>query len=113
MKSGNDEKTYFEEYGETLLRQMGISKTEFAERMGVKKQNVNVLFTTKNIVLLKKAAKVLNVPVETLIADAEQPQEVSINGFVEVNGELFKIRDKEELLRAVAAVEAYQNKIEN
>ena len=113
MKSVNDEKTYFEEYGETLLKRMGISKTEFAEKMGVKKQNVNVLFATKNIILLKKAAQVLGVPVETLIADAEQPQEVSINGYVEVNGEVFKIRDKEELLKAVSAVEAYQNKIEN
>ena len=123
MSSIIDECTYFEKNGDALLRRMGISKTEFAEKMGVKKQNVNTLFASKNILVLKKAAQVLDVPVETLIADATEQEEISINGFVEVNGEVYKVRDKEELLRVLQAVEEleasarpveqYQNKIEH
>ena len=123
MSSMIDESTYFEKNGDALLRRMGISKTEFAEKMGVKKQNVNALFATKNILVLKKAAQVLDVPLETLIADATEQEEISINGFVEVNRELYRVRDKEELLRVLQAVEEleaktpvqeeYQNKIEH
>ena len=111
MKSITDESTYFEKNGDALLRRMGISKTEFAEKMGVKKQNVNTLFATKNILVLKRAAQVLDVPLETLIADGTEQEEISINGFVEVNGELYKVRDKEELLRVLQVVEEFQNKI--
>ena len=110
MKSLTEEKTYFEEYGEALLRRMGITKTEFADKMGVKKQNVNTLFATKNILVLKKAAQVLDVPLETLIADATEQEEITINGFVEVNRELYRVRDKEELLRVLQAVEELEAK---
>ena len=61
MKSMTDESTYFEQHGDALLRRMGISKTEFAEKMGVKKQNVNALFTTKNIHVLQKAGHNLEI----------------------------------------------------
>ena len=105
-----DESTYFEQHGDALLRRMGISKTEFAEKMGVKKQNVNALFATKNILVLKKAAQVLDVPLETLIADATEQEEITINGYVEVNRELYRVRDKEELLRVLQVVEALEAK---
>ena len=122
MKSFNDDKTFFEEHGDALVRRMGLSKTEFAEKMGVKKQNVNAVFATKNILILKKAAQVLDVPLETLIADPEEKEDITINGYVEVNRELYRIRDKEELLRVLHVVEElerggrileeYHNKVE-
>ncbi len=122
MKSDIDERTYFEEHGEALVRQMGLSKKEFAERMGISKQNVNLVFKTKNILTLRKAAQVLDVPLETLIADATEQEEITINGYVEVNRELYRVRDKEELLRVLQVVEEleaksaqaeeYRNKIE-
>ena len=34
---------YFEEKGLALLGQRGITKSEFARRMGIQRQNVNVL----------------------------------------------------------------------
>ena len=110
MKSDIDERTYFEEHGEALVRQMGLSKKEFAERMGISKQNVNLVFKTKNILTLRKAAQVLDVPLETLIADATEQEEITINGYVEVNRELFRVRDKEELLRVLQVVEELEAK---
>ena len=110
MKSFTDDKTFFEEHGDALVRRMGLSKTEFAEKMGVKKQNVNAVFATKNILILKKAAQVLDVPLETLIADPEEKEDININGFVEVNREIFRVRDKEELLRVLQAVEELERR---
>lgn len=50
---------YFEEKGAELLKTLCMSKAEFARRMGIRKQNVNVLFKTKNIETIRKAANVL------------------------------------------------------
>ena len=94
----------------SLVRQMGLSKKEFAERMGISKQNVNLVFKTKNILTLRKAAQVLDVPLETLIADATEQEEITINGYVEVNRELYRVRDKEELLRVLQVVEELEAK---
>jgi hypothetical protein len=35
---------YFEAKGEALLGRIGMSKSEFARRMGIRKQNVKALF---------------------------------------------------------------------
>lgn len=64
---------YFEEKGEQLLKKVGMSKAEFARRMGIQRQNVNQLFTTKNLLVLQKAAKVLGVPFELLICYTHEP----------------------------------------
>lgn len=67
---------YFEEKGAELLKIIGMKKTEFAHRMGIKKQNVNTLFKTKNIETIRKAAEVLGVRFEMLIGyTAEQDLE--------------------------------------
>ena len=52
-----------------ILQEKGISKTEFAERMGIKKQNVNVLLETNNIRKLEEMADVLGVQLTDLWHD--------------------------------------------
>ena len=46
-------KLYFEEHGEELLKSVGISKAEFARRLGIHKQNVNSVFSTKSTSMLQ------------------------------------------------------------
>lgn len=58
---------YFEEKGAELLKALCMSKAEFARRMGIRKQNVNILFKTKNIETIRKAANVLGVRFEMLV----------------------------------------------
>lgn len=58
---------YFEAYGEAILDRIGMSKSEFARRMGIRKQNVRALFKTKNLETLYKASEVLDVPITLLI----------------------------------------------
>jgi transcriptional regulator with XRE-family HTH domain len=66
-------KIYFEAKGEELLEKLGISKSEFARRMGIRKQNVKALFKTKNLETIYKAASVLEVPFELLVGYIEEP----------------------------------------
>ncbi len=64
---------YFEAKGESLLGRIGMSKSEFARRMGIRKQNVNALFKTKNLETIYKAAGVLGLPFEILVGHIEEP----------------------------------------
>ena len=64
---------YFEAKGEALLERIGMSKAEFARRMGIRKQNVKALFKSKNLETIYKAAGVMGVPFEMLIGYIEEP----------------------------------------
>lgn len=84
-----------------LLVEKGISKTRFAEMMGVAKQNVNLLLSTNNIQKLEQIADALGVEFEDLIVN-DKPNEEPVNGYVEYRGEVFRIKSKtdlEELLK--------------
>ena len=63
---------YFEEKGLSLLSLRGISKAEFARRMGIQRQNVNVLFRTNNLEIIARAAQVLDVPLALLVGYVEE-----------------------------------------
>lgn len=64
---------YFEEKGPQLLERLGMTKSEFARRMGIQRQNVNVLFRTNNLEIIARAAEVLNVPLSLLIGNVQEP----------------------------------------
>ena len=64
---------YFEAKGEALLERIGMTKAEFARRMGIRKQNVKALFKSKNLETIYKAAGVMGVPFEMLIGYTEGP----------------------------------------
>lgn len=64
---------YFEAKGEALLKRIGMSKSEFARQMGIRKQNVKALFKTKNLETIYKAATVMDVPFEMLVGYIEEP----------------------------------------
>lgn len=64
---------YFEAHGEALLKRIGISKSEFARQMGIRKQNVKALFRSKNLETIHKAANVMGVPFELLVGYIKEP----------------------------------------
>ena len=64
---------YFEEKGAELLDKVGMTKAEFARRMGIQRQNVNVLFRTNNLEIIARAAGVLDVPLALLVGYVEEP----------------------------------------
>ena len=64
---------YFEAKGEALLEKIGMTKAEFARKMGIRKQNVKALFKSKNLETIYKAADVMAVPFELLVGYIEEP----------------------------------------
>ena len=78
-----------------ILQEKGISKTEFAEMMGIKKQNVNVLLETNNIKKLDEIATVLDVELSELWK-GNNASVMSINGFVEYGDVVYTIKSKED-----------------
>ena len=92
---------------EEILRSKGLSKTQFAEMCGIKKQNVNTLLDTNNIVKLQEIADVLGVKWTDLIEEntTESPL---INGFIEFNGEIYSIKSIEDLNNFVTIVNSKQ-----
>jgi transcriptional regulator with XRE-family HTH domain len=64
---------YFEAKGEKLLERIGMTKSEFARRMGIRKQNVKALFKSKNLETIYKAAFVMGVPFGMLVGYVEEP----------------------------------------
>jgi len=64
---------YFEERGMSLLERRGMTKSEFARRMGIQRQNVNAMFNTNNLEIISRAARVLEVPLALLVGYVDQP----------------------------------------
>ena len=81
-----------------ILQERGISKSQFAEMMGIKKQNVNLLLETNNIRKLEEIASVLNVSLTDLWQDETEAQP-SINGFIEFGGEVYAFKTIEDFQR--------------
>lgn len=63
---------YFEEKGPELLGRRGMTKAEFARKMGILRQNVNVLFKTNNLEIISRAAEVLEVPLALLVGYVDE-----------------------------------------
>jgi DNA-binding Xre family transcriptional regulator len=82
---------------EEILRERGITKTQFAEMMGVAKQNVNLLLNTNNTQKLEKIAEVLGMEFTDLFVLNNKPQE-ELNGFIEYKGEVYRIKTKADLI---------------
>lgn len=88
---------------EEILKEKGISKVQFAEMMGIKKQNVNVLLETNNIKKLEEIATVLNVGLTDLWIDDSKKKDI-LNGFVEYNGNVYTIKTIEDMANLIALV---------
>ena len=91
------EKTYFETHAEEMLRNAGMNKAQFSEQMGIARQNVLKLFETKNVLTLLKAASILKVPLSVLIYGNDSGDGHAIDGFVEVDGKIQRLRTKQDI----------------
>lgn len=56
---------------ETILKESGMTKVEFASIMGIAKQNVNALLRNPSREVCAKIAEVLNVPLWQLFASKQ------------------------------------------
>lgn len=99
-----DQKTYFEDHADDLLKERGISKAEFAKAMGVMPQNTNKLVGTKNICTLTSIANYLNIPLPVILFGNEEAEQ-DIHGCIYINGKPVLVSNKEELLNLAKSLE--------
>ena len=87
-----------------ILSERGISKTQFADMMGIAKQNVNLLLQTNNIQKLEHIAEVLGVDFSDLYINDKHSQD-ELNGFIEYKGEVYRIKTKADLENLLKYIE--------
>lgn len=90
---------------ERILHEKRISKTAFADMLGIKKQNVNGVLETRNLDKIQEIANVLGVDYLELITDKEEAKKPTINGFVEYDEKIYKITSKEDLENLLNTIE--------
>lgn len=92
-----------------ILEERGISKTQFADMMGVAKQNVNLLLETNNIKKLEQIAQVLNVRISDLWIDTDSEEE-DVKGYLEYRNQVYKIKSLKDINEFLEMIENLKNK---
>lgn len=92
------EKTFWAGNADAILVEKHLSKSSFAKELGVHPQNVGKWIETTNLNNLSKIANVLKVDLRYLIF-GELEETASVSGYLEVNGEIHKIRSREDVQR--------------
>ena len=80
---------------EKLLQEKQLTKSAFAELLGVQKQNVNSILETKNLDKLQQIADILEVELQDLIL-VKKDEQPSINGYIEYNSQVYTIKNLED-----------------
>lgn len=70
-----------------ILKERGISVGEFAEKLGIERQNVYNIFTKPTWQRLEQCSEILNMPIVDLF---EKPAS-EINGYVDYQGTVYRI----------------------
>lgn len=98
--------TNLELNGENLIKGAGLTKTDFAEKMGIAKQNVNALLKTKNIDILRKAANVLGVSFKYITKEVNPTakREKFVFGYAVVDGAVHHFKSAEEFIKIYKSV---------
>ena len=90
---------------EQILKEKGISKTDFASMMNTSKQNVNAMFKNPTNAKLKEMADVLSVPIWHLFVS---PQDITgesdLTALIQHKGDFYKATTIAELEKIVAEI---------
>lgn len=86
-----------------VMRLKGITKSELGERMGVKKQNVNVLLETNNVEKLIGIANTLGVSLNSLLGIDETAPEVK--GCIVYKGVVHPINNRQDIINALNLID--------
>ncbi|MDD6583083.1 MAG: helix-turn-helix transcriptional regulator [Bacteroidales bacterium] len=92
---------------EQVMTEKGVSKVELARRLDIKPQNVNSAISTENLSKLRHIADVLGCEFSELIDDVKTTCE--INGFVEVEGVIYRISNISDYYKLGTIIEQKAN----
>lgn len=80
-----------------IMNSIGLSKSGLATKMGIQKQNVNVLLQTNNIDKLLSIAKILGVSINQIVGEDEASEDVK--GCIIYRGVNHLINSKADIVR--------------
>ncbi len=72
-----------------ILKERGITVVEFADKLGIERQNVYNVFAKPTFQRLEQCSALLNVP----ITDLFEKDSNEINGYIEYRGAIYRIKD--------------------
>lgn len=90
---------------EQILQEKRITKSAFADMLGIKKQNVNTILETRNLDKIQEIADILGVDYLDLITDKEEAKKPNLNGYVEYKEQVYKVSNKEDLEKLLKVIE--------
>lgn len=101
------EKTKLQERVERLLKEKHLTKVAMADSLGLSKQNVDRVFKTQRIPQMKTVADFLGISIENLLMSnsLEDVSRHKIDGFIELDGSIYRIRSKEDFMKVVRMIE--------
>ena len=70
-----------------ILRERGISVVEFADKLGIERQNVYNVFSKPTWQRLEQCSAILKIP----ISDLFEKESSEINGYIEYKGAIYRI----------------------
>ena len=72
-----------------ILRERNISVVEFADKLGIERQNVYNVFSKPTWQRLEQCSEILNMP----ISEFFEKDDSEINGYIEYRGAIYRIKD--------------------
>lgn len=102
------EQTYWELHAKEILKDKGITNVELAKRLDILPQNVRKWVETKNIVNLSRISEVIGVDLNYLLY-GNGNEDTSINGYIEVNNKIYKIKCKEDINALLEVINNLEN----
>lgn len=89
-----------------ILREKGITVSQFAIELGIKRQNVYTVFKNPSWHRLQQCSEILNLPISELF-DKENSE---IIGFVKFKGTIYQINDLQSFQNLINVVNSTVNK---
>ena len=95
-----------------LIEKRGMTKAEFASRMGVKRQNLDALLDSKkkDINTIIQMTEILDISLDDFLN--KRASGVCVSGFLKINDTIREIKGKEDLLAAVEEIDRLEKKDE-
>ena len=90
---------------ETLLKDKGLTKSAFADLLGVPKQTINSLMKNPTLATLERFAAALDVPVRVLFAEPEEAKGEELTALIQHKSDYYKATSVEELKKIISQIE--------
>lgn len=93
------EKTKLQTKVEALLKEKHLTKVGLANALGLPKQNVDRIFNVQKMPQMVIVAQYLGITLDELLYTNEKHQSCQVDGFIEIDGEIFRVKSSADLQR--------------